>query len=80
MILEKGAADLLCSQFSKGDRMKFSAKKVILCTGLVAIGIAIAAVGLYIGQTDDAPGAGLGGLLLMIGAVVLAVRIARRNP
>jgi len=46
---------------------------------LVAVGVAIAAGGIYIGDTDDAPGAGLGGILLMIGAVVLAVRTARRR-
>ena len=46
--------------------------------GLVVIGIALAAAGIYIGETDDAPGAGLMGILLMIGAVALAVRTARR--
>ncbi len=47
--------------------------------GLVAIGVALASAGIYIGDTDDAPGAALMGLLLMIGAVVLAVRTARRT-
>ena len=37
------------------------------------------AVGIYIGDTDDAPGAALIGILLMIGAVVLGVRTARRT-
>ena len=46
---------------------------------LVVIGIAIAAAGIYVGDTDDAPGAALGGILLMIGAVALAVRIVRRK-
>ena len=32
-----------------------------------------------IGDTDDAPGAALMGILLMIGALALAVRTARRN-
>lgn len=38
------------------------------------------AAGIYIGDTDDAPGAALIGILLMIGAVVLGVRTARRKP
>eukprot|EP01031_Cornospumella_fuschlensis_P050035 gene50035-61239_t len=47
--------------------------------GLVAIGGAICAAGIYIGDTDDAPGAALMGILLMIGAVALSVKIARRK-
>ena len=50
-----------------------------MALGLVAIGVAIAAAGIYIGDTDDAPGAALIGILLMIGTVVLAVRTARRK-
>lgn len=46
--------------------------------GLVAIGVALAAIGIYIGDTDDAPGAALVGVLLMLGAVGLAIRSARR--
>jgi hypothetical protein len=33
----------------------------------------------YIGETDDAPGAALLGILLMIGIVVLGVRAALRK-
>jgi hypothetical protein len=47
--------------------------------GLIAIGIGIAAAGIYIGETDDAPGAARIGILLMIGSVVLGVRTARRT-
>ena len=50
-----------------------------MALGLIAIGIALGAAGIYIGDTDDAPGAALIGILLMIGAVVLGVRIARRK-
>ena len=46
---------------------------------LIALGLAIAAMGIYVGDTDDAPGAALTGILLMIGAVALGVRTAR-NP
>ena len=45
---------------------------------LVGIGVAVAAAGIYVGETDDAPGAALAGILVMMGAVVLGVRTARR--
>ena len=50
-----------------------SVTNVLIALGLVVIGIGIAAAGIYIGETDDAPGAALIGILLMIGAVVLGV-------
>jgi hypothetical protein len=46
---------------------------------LVAIGVGLAAAGIYIGDTDDAPGAALLGILLAIGMVALGVRTARRQ-
>jgi hypothetical protein len=52
---------------------------LVMSPGLVAIGVAIGAAGIYIGDTDDAPGAALIGILLMIGAVALGVRTARRK-
>jgi hypothetical protein len=60
--------------------MKSSVGNVVMALGLVAIGIFLGTAGIYIGETDDAPGAALLGILLMIGAVVLGVRIARRKP
>lgn len=59
--------------------MKSSVRNVVMALGLVAIGVASAAAGIYIGDTDDAPGAALMGILLMIGAAALAVRTARRK-
>ncbi len=59
--------------------MKPSVTNLVKALGLVAIGVAIAAAGVYIGDTDDAPGVSLIGILLMIGAVALSVRIARRK-
>lgn len=59
--------------------MKSSATNVLKAVGLVAIGIAVGAAGIYIGETDDAPGAALMGILLMIGAVALGVRTGRRK-
>lgn len=47
--------------------------------GLVAIGAALAVLGIYIGDTDDAPGAALLGIVLAIVMLVLGVRTARRN-
>ena len=59
--------------------MESSAPYLVMPLGLVVIGVAIGAAGIYIGDTDDAPGAALIGILLMIGAVALGVKIARRN-
>jgi hypothetical protein len=59
--------------------MKSSATNLLLALGLIAIGVGMAAAGIYIGEMDDAPGAALIGILLMIGAVVLGVRTARRK-
>jgi hypothetical protein len=58
--------------------VKASTTKLVMAAGLVAIGVALAATGIYIGDTDDAPGAALMGIVLMIGAIALAVRTARR--
>ena len=59
--------------------MKSSVTNMVKALGLVAIGVAIAAAGISVGDTDDAPGAALMGILLMIGAMALAVRTARRK-
>ena len=56
-----------------------SSVNLIKAFGVAAIGIAIAVGGVYLGEMDDAPGASFGAILLMIGAFVLAVRIARRK-
>ena len=59
--------------------MNVPLKSVITLAGLVAIGVALAAAGIYIGETDDAPGAALLGIVLMIGAIALGIRIVRRK-
>jgi hypothetical protein len=46
---------------------------------LAAIGIGLAAAGIYVGETDDAPGAALLGIVLAIGLVAFGVRTARRK-
>jgi hypothetical protein len=52
---------------------------LLMGLGIVAIGLAIAAAGIYVGDTDDAPGAALLGILLMVGAIAIGVRTARRT-
>jgi hypothetical protein len=59
--------------------VKTSVTNILLALGLIAIGMGIAAAGIYIGETDDAPGAALLGILLMIGTVTLGVRTTRRR-
>ncbi len=54
-------------------------KNLIVALGLVLLGVALAAAGIYVGDTDDAPGAALLGIVLMLGLVALAVKVARRN-
>lgn len=54
-------------------------RKSLLATSLGISGLALAAAGIYIGETDDAPGAALLGIVLMLAALVLAVKIARRK-
>lgn len=46
---------------------------------LIVLGLVIAAMGIYVGEADDAPGAGGIGLLLMLAAVVLGVKAARNR-
>ena len=59
--------------------MKSAVTNFVMALLLVAIGVALAAAGIYIGENDDAPGAALLGILLMIGAVALGVRTVRRK-
>ena len=46
---------------------------------LIALGLAIAAMGVYVADADDAPGAAVIGMLLMVVGVVLGVRAARNR-
>ena len=45
----------------------------------IALGLAIAAMGIYVADADDAPGAAVIGMLLMVIGVVLGVRAARNR-
>ena len=53
--------------------------KLVMALCLVVIGVAIGAAGIYVGETDDAPGAALIGIVLMIAAMGLGVRTALRK-
>jgi hypothetical protein len=44
---------------------------------LLAIGGAIGTVGIYVGEMDDAPGAGLLGVVVMVGAAALTLKLYR---
>jgi hypothetical protein len=57
---------------------KRSPKSRWLAAGLITLGVALCAAGIFVGETDDAPGAALLGLLLMAGLVTVGVRTARR--
>src|SRR5690606_9734129 len=46
---------------------------------LIALGMAVAAMGFYVAAADDAPGAAAMGLLLLIVGVVLGVQVARNR-
>jgi hypothetical protein len=62
----------------KGDLVKSSVQYLVKAVCFVVTGVAIAA-GIDVDETDDAPGASLAGLLLMIDTVVLGVRTALRK-
>ena len=59
--------------------MQPSVKNWLMALGLIALGLGIAAAAIYVGDTDDAPGASLVGILFLLGAVTLAMRIVRRK-
>ena len=46
---------------------------------LIALGLAIAAMGIYVANADDKPGAAVIGFLLMLAAVLFGVRTARNR-
>ena len=51
----------------------------VKAVALTALAVAIGAMGIYVADADDAPGAAVIGLVLMIGAVVLGVKAARNR-
>jgi hypothetical protein len=59
--------------------MKTTVTNPVKAFTLVALGLSIAAMGLYVANADDAPGAAVIGMLLMAVGVVLGVRAARNR-
>lgn len=57
--------------------MKSSPTRLLFAAGLILLGFAFAAGGIYVGETDDAPGAALIGIVVMLGLVALGVKIVR---
>jgi len=59
--------------------MKTTVMNPVRAFTLIALGLAIAAMGIYVADADDAPGAAIMGLLLMVVGLVLGVRAARNR-
>lgn len=57
--------------------MKTSVMNPVKAVTLIALGLAIAAMGIYVADADDAPGAAVMGMVVMVAGVVLGVRAVR---
>ena len=58
--------------------MTSSVTNPVKAFALIALGLAIAAMGIYV-ASDDPPGAPVGGFLLMLAAVLVGVRTGRNR-
>jgi hypothetical protein len=59
--------------------MNTTAMNPVKASTLIALSLAIAAMGIYVANADDAPGAAVIGMLLMVVGVVLGLRAARNR-
>ena len=59
--------------------MKTTVMNPVKAFTFIALGLAIAAMGIYVADADDAPGAAVIGMLLMVVGVVLGLRAARNR-
>lgn len=59
--------------------MSLSVSGLVKAVSFVTLGVAIAAMALYVGEVDDAPGMGGIGLIVCIVSVVLAIRALRNR-
>ena len=59
--------------------MTSSVTNPVKAFALIALGLAMAAMGIYVANADDAPGAAVIGFLLMLAAVLFGVRTARNR-
>jgi hypothetical protein len=72
-----GAASACPHRFLERAHMTSSATNPVKAFGLIAVGLASAAMGMYVAHADDKPGAAVLGFLLMFAAVLFGVRAAR---
>ena len=59
--------------------MPYPRSNLVKALGLIALGVAIGVPLIMYSEADDAPGGVLIGILLIIGAVALGVRIATKS-
>src|SRR5688500_11427441 len=59
--------------------MTSTVTNLVKAFALIALGLAIASMGIYVADTDDAPGAAVIGFLLMLAAVLFGVKTARNR-
>ena len=59
--------------------MKITPLNRLHAFALIALGLAIAAMSIYVAEVDDAPGGAVIGMLLMVGGVVLGVKAAHNR-
>ena len=68
-----------CSQFAEDSAPALRHTAGMKTFALIALGLAIGAMGIYVANADDAPGAAVIGMLLMVAGVVLGMRAARNR-
>ncbi len=59
--------------------MKTTSARMVKAIFLCAFGLIVAALGIYIGQTDDSPGVAILGIVIMLTMIALAVRSILRS-
>jgi hypothetical protein len=59
--------------------MTSTVTNTLKAAALIVLALAIAAMGIYVAEVDDAPGAAAMSLVLMLGGIVLAVQTARNR-
>jgi hypothetical protein len=59
--------------------MKTAVVNPVKACALIAFGLAVAAMGIYVAEADDAPGPAVMGMLLMVAGVVLGLKAARNR-
>lgn len=59
--------------------MRGTVKHELQALGLTAAGLLAYVAGITVGEYDDAPGAALAGILLLLGALLLALSLLQRG-